>query len=124
MQWACTSTVLTRLPATTTSRRPCACGCPPPPPAAALAPAVISHPTKAMVAGKSPLIGISIPLLDDPSIVLGISAYYGMPAQSRLFARSVCRRRHKAVINRRVTCAADELGDRQCNFGIAHWRRL
>ena len=42
MQWACTSTVLTRLPAITTSQRfACACACPPePPPAEALAPAL------------------------------------------------------------------------------------
>src|SRR3954466_11377128 len=50
-QWACTSTVLTRFPATTTSRRPCACGADPPPaPAAAPRPAVISQPVKAIVA--------------------------------------------------------------------------
>src|SRR5437764_9603031 len=67
-QCACTSTVLTRLPAMTTSqRRACACACAPlPPPGPAAAPALISHPTNAIVPGKSPLFGISLPLLDDP----------------------------------------------------------
>src|SRR3981189_2797543 len=65
-QCACTSTVLTRLPAITTSqRRACACA-PLPPPGPAAAPALISHPTNAIVPGKSPLFGISLPLLDDP----------------------------------------------------------
>src|SRR5947207_6556176 len=68
MQCACTSMVLMRLPLTTTSRRPCACGCPPePPPGPPAAPAVMSHPTKTMFAGKSPLIGISIPSIDELS---------------------------------------------------------
>src|ERR1051326_6132727 len=69
MQCACTSTVLMRFPAMTTSQRRCACACacaPLPPPELAAAPAVISHPTNAIVPGKSPLFGISLPLLDDP----------------------------------------------------------
>src|SRR6202011_2193773 len=88
MQWAWTSMVLTRLPLTTTSRRPCACGCPAdPPPGPAAAPAVMSHPTKAMLADKSPLIGISIPVIDDPNV----AAYYGSRAESRLFPEAVTR---------------------------------
>src|SRR5204863_1144534 len=68
MQWACTSTVLMRLPAITTSqRRACACTRPPlPPPGPAARPALVSQPTNAIVPGKSPLFGISLPLIDDP----------------------------------------------------------
>src|SRR5919108_4407067 len=65
MQCACTSMVLTRLPLTTTSRRPCACAWPEPPPAPALAPALISQPTKARRGPvfMVPLIGIAVPLV-------------------------------------------------------------
>src|SRR6184192_4058389 len=92
MQWAWTSMVLTRLPLTTTSRRPCACGClPEPPPGPAAAPAVISHPTKAMLAGKSPLIGISVPSIDDSSGPSLLRLASGIPPVSG--------GRHKAVAN-------------------------
>src|SRR5712691_1755595 len=63
MQCACTSMVLTRLPRTTTSRRPCACAWPEPPPAPALA--LISQPTKVRRGPVCmvPLIGIAVPLV-------------------------------------------------------------
>src|SRR5260221_9282756 len=74
--------VLTRLPATTTSRRlPWACGCDPPPPAApeaALAPAVISQPVKAIL---SPLTGISfLPNGKTPAVAGGRDYTDGNPA--------------------------------------------
>src|SRR5262249_23707650 len=63
MQCACTSTVLTRLPLMTTSRRPCAWLEPPPAPASG--PALISQPTKARRGPvcMASLIGMSVPLV-------------------------------------------------------------
>src|SRR5438477_1450294 len=86
-QCACTSTVLTRLPAITTSqRRACACA-PLPPPGPAAAPALISHPTNAIVPGKSPLFGISLPLLDDPKRRQPTTARARNPASLRRESR-------------------------------------
>src|SRR5262245_29435231 len=65
MQCACTSMVLTRLPLTTTSRRPCACAWLEPLPAPTLASALISQLTKArrgLVCVVS-LIDIAVPLV-------------------------------------------------------------
>src|SRR5437762_11084141 len=98
-QCACTSTVLTRLPAMTTSqRRACACACAPlPPPGPAAAPALISHPTNAIVPGKSPLFGISLPLLDDPKRRQPTTARARNPAscgeRHDLVTAAVCRSR-------------------------------
>src|SRR2546427_11719895 len=77
MQCACTSMVLTRLPLTTTSRRPCACAWPEPPPAPALAPSLISQPTKARRGPvfMVPLIGMSVPLVL-MTVVTGVRGMY------------------------------------------------
>src|SRR6266446_2069041 len=103
MQCACTSMVLTRLPLTTTSRRPCAFGCPPePPPGPAAAPAVMSHPTNAMFAGKSPLIGISIPSIDELSDFSLLRQASAIP--------SVYADRHNTVIKHRVNVRPESDG--------------
>ena len=64
----------------------------------AAAPAVMSHPTKAMLAGKSPLIGISIPVIDDP-ISQPTTAHERNPACFRRLSQGPC---HKTVIKRRI----------------------
>jgi hypothetical protein len=56
-----------------------------------------------MLAGKSPLIGISIPLIDELSDFSLLRQASATP--------SVCGERHKTVINRRLKLVrADELG--------------
>jgi hypothetical protein len=54
----------------------------------------MSHPTKAMFAGKSPLIGISIPSIDELSDFSLLRQASAIP--------SVCTDRHNTVINHRI----------------------
>src|SRR5919198_4367119 len=84
MQCACTSTVLTRLPLTTTSRRPCAWAWPAPPPAPALAPAPLSQPTKARrgLVCMVPLIGMSVPLVLLTVVMGGECSHTSAPVSS------------------------------------------
>jgi hypothetical protein len=71
----------------------------------------MSHPTKAMLAGKSPLIGISIPLIDEFSDFSLLRPASATP--------SVCGDRHKTVINPDKAGWGGRGGDRQCNFDAA-----
>src|SRR5882757_4664703 len=85
-QWACTSTVLTRLPLTTTSRRrgsscPWECPCPPRSGAAA----IMAQPTKPMPPASEPLCRFPVMDTSAPRCALSINAQ----AYNALIAKSL-----------------------------------
>src|ERR1700726_1090040 len=100
MQCACTSTVLIRLPAITTSQRlACACACPvwpEPPPELAPAPAEISQPVKTRPADASVLIGMGF--LPDWMARRWVGTYSGLtlPAKPNLLSADTSARALRA----------------------------
>src|SRR5690348_11417208 len=117
-QWAWTSTVLTRLPLTTTSRRRWACGAPPPPPAAALPPALIdwvnSQPVKTIPSGPCPC--PAIPPLPESLPVPGRRARRSLYREATIAATFLplpfAAAGHRAVLLFRHGLAYDRSADR------------